>query len=74
MNKDLLEGPAMPTRAWVVAPGGTLGERSGGVRGFIGACPDCGSQLAFIGAAPSATCAASRSVGEVVGAAVSAPS
>ena len=48
MNKDLLEGPAMPTRAWVVAPGGTLGERSGGVRGFIGACPDCGSQLAFI--------------------------
>jgi ribonucleoside-diphosphate reductase alpha chain len=44
----LLGGPAAPVRASVPGSDGTAGERAGDAPAFIGACPDCGSQLAFI--------------------------
>ena len=53
IQQDLLGGtvasPA-PVRASIATPtlDGTLAERAGEAQDFIGACPDCGSQLAFI--------------------------
>ncbi len=48
IQQDLLGGPAAPVRVSVAASDGTVGERAGDAQDFIGACPDCGSQLAFI--------------------------
>jgi ribonucleoside-diphosphate reductase alpha chain len=50
IQQDLLGGPAAPApvRASATGPGGTADERITEARDFIGACPDCGSQLAFI--------------------------
>jgi len=48
VQQDLLGGPAAPARVSVTGPDGTVGERAGDAQDFIGACPDCGSQLAFI--------------------------
>jgi len=53
IQQDLLGGavaPAAsaPVQAGIPGPEGTAGERAGTVQDFIGACPDCGSQLAFI--------------------------
>src|SRR6266704_4604613 len=52
VQQDLLGGavasaPA-PVQAGIPGPEGTAGERAGAAQEFIGACPDCGSQLAFI--------------------------
>src|SRR5438094_7849901 len=52
IQQDLLGGavasaPA-PVQAGIPGPEGTAGERAGTAQDFIGACPDCGSQLAFI--------------------------
>src|SRR5947199_210759 len=52
IQQDLLAGavasaPA-PVQAGIPGPEGTAGERAGTAQDFIGACPDCGSQLAFI--------------------------
>ena len=52
IQQDLLGGavasaPA-PIQAGIPGPEGTAGERAGAAQDFIGACPDCGSQLAFI--------------------------
>src|SRR5712691_7163697 len=52
IQQDLLGGavastPA-PVEAGIPGPEGTAGERAGTAQDFIGACPDCGSQLAFI--------------------------
>src|SRR2546428_184039 len=52
IQQDLLGGavasaPA-PVQAGIPGPEGTAGERAGTAQEFIGACPDCGSQLAFI--------------------------
>ncbi len=52
IQQDLLGGavasaPA-PVQARIPGPEGTAGERAGTAQDFIGACPDCGSQLAFI--------------------------
>jgi ribonucleoside-diphosphate reductase alpha chain len=47
VQQDLLATPAVP--AIVAGPTGEAVERSAGPeQDFIGACPDCGSQLAFI--------------------------
>jgi ribonucleoside-diphosphate reductase alpha chain len=50
VQQDLLagSGTAAPVRLSVAGPEGTAAERSGEAQDFIGACPDCGSQLAFI--------------------------
>jgi ribonucleoside-diphosphate reductase alpha chain len=54
IQQDLLGGVAAPgalapAREAVAGPEGVAGLRSGGTaQDFIGACPDCGSQLAFI--------------------------
>jgi ribonucleoside-diphosphate reductase alpha chain len=54
IQQDLLGGVAgpsalAPAREAVAGPEGVAGLRAGGVeQAFIGACPDCGSQLAFI--------------------------
>jgi ribonucleoside-diphosphate reductase alpha chain len=54
IQQDLLGGVAgagalAPVREAAGGPEGVAGLRSGGVeQDFIGACPDCGSQLAFI--------------------------
>ena len=50
IQQDLLggSGTAAPVRLSVAGPEGTAAERSGEAQDFIGACPDCGSQLAFI--------------------------
>ena len=47
IQQDLLGGPAAPARVSVPGSDGTAGERAGDAQDFIGACPDCGSQLAF---------------------------
>jgi ribonucleoside-diphosphate reductase alpha chain len=52
IQQDLLGGavasaPA-PVQGSIPGVEGTAGERAGGTQDFIGACPDCGSQLAFI--------------------------
>ena len=52
IQQDLLGGavasvPA-PVPASIPGPDATVGERAGAAQDFIGACPDCGSQLAFI--------------------------
>jgi len=54
IQQDLLGAPGAsapaPVQAGIPGPEGTAGERGGAgpVQDFIGACPDCGSQLAFI--------------------------
>ena len=50
IQQDLLGGTVVPApvRASIVTADGTAGERAGEAQTFIGACPDCGSQLAFI--------------------------
>ena len=53
IQQDLLSGApasAAPVQAGMPGPEGTAGEPggTGGAQDFIGACPDCGSQLAFI--------------------------
>ncbi|HYL21929.1 MAG TPA: vitamin B12-dependent ribonucleotide reductase, partial [Gemmatimonadales bacterium] len=50
IQQDLLGGTVPPTvlRASLATPDGALLERAGEAQAFIGACPDCGSQLAFI--------------------------
>jgi ribonucleoside-diphosphate reductase alpha chain len=50
VQQDLLagSGTAAPVRLSVAGPEGTAVGRSGEAQDFIGACPDCGSQLAFI--------------------------
>ena len=49
IQQDLLGGPVepAPVRASTATPEGTVVERAGESQDFIGACPDCGSQLAF---------------------------
>ena len=50
IQQDLLGGTVPPAavRVSIATPDGTVQERTGEVQHFIGACPDCGSQLAFI--------------------------
>ena len=51
VQQDLLPGggTSVPAREVVAGPGGEAGLRDRGPeQDFIGACPDCGSQLAFI--------------------------
>jgi ribonucleoside-diphosphate reductase alpha chain len=52
VQQDLLSAspsPALPSRDVVSGQGGEALERGAGAsQDFIGACPDCGSQLAFI--------------------------
>jgi ribonucleoside-diphosphate reductase alpha chain len=51
VQQDLLAtagAPAVPGREIVPGQGGEAGLRNGPDEDFIGACPDCGSQLAFI--------------------------
>src|SRR5213083_1959681 len=52
IQQDLLGGAVAsapgPVQAGIPGPEGTAGERAGTAQDFIGACPDCGSQLAFI--------------------------
>jgi len=50
IQQDLLAGTATPApvRASMPMSDGTLAEGAGQPQDFIGACPDCGSQLAFI--------------------------
>jgi len=53
IQQELLAGSAgpavVPAREVITGAEGTLGQREGeGAQDFIGACPDCGSQLAFI--------------------------
>src|SRR6266852_543005 len=53
IQQDLLGGAvasaaSAPVQAGIPGPEGTVGERAGTAQDFIGACPDCGSQLAFI--------------------------
>ncbi|HZH80484.1 MAG TPA: vitamin B12-dependent ribonucleotide reductase [Gemmatimonadales bacterium] len=50
IQQDLLAGTAtpVPVRASIPMPDGTMAEGAGQRQDFIGACPDCGSQLAFI--------------------------
>ena len=53
VQQDLLGGaggaPVVPVREMVTGPEGESTLRAGGFeQDFIGACPDCGSQLAFI--------------------------
>jgi len=53
IQQDLLGSVGAPAQAGIPGPEGTAGERggaggAGAAQDFIGACPDCGSQLAFI--------------------------
>lgn len=50
IQQDLLGGTVAPApvRASGPTPEGALAEHAGEAQDFIGACPDCGSQLAFI--------------------------
>jgi len=53
IQQELLGGAVVasapaPVQAGIPGPEGTAGERAGTAQDFIGACPDCGSQLAFI--------------------------
>jgi len=50
IQQDLLGGTVPPAavRASLATPDGAVLERAGEAQTFIGACPDCGSQLAFI--------------------------
>jgi len=54
IQQDLLSGASAsapaPVQAGMLGAEGTAGEpgATGGAQDFIGACPDCGSQLAFI--------------------------
>jgi ribonucleoside-diphosphate reductase alpha chain len=52
IQQDLLAGgpsAGVPAREVISGAEGALGLREGeGAQDFIGACPDCGSQLAFI--------------------------
>jgi ribonucleoside-diphosphate reductase alpha chain len=54
IQQDLLGGAPVsgsaPVQAGIPGPDGTASERggTGAAQDFIGACPDCGSQLAFI--------------------------
>src|SRR5204863_404666 len=47
VQQDLLGGAVAPASAHAAAAEGTVSERTGEAQDFIGACPDCGSQLAF---------------------------
>ena len=47
IQQDLLGGAVAPASAHAAAAEGTVSERTGEAQDFIGACPDCGSQLAF---------------------------
>ncbi len=48
IQQDLLGAPAAPVRVTAAASDGAIAELAGDALDFIGACPDCGSQLAFI--------------------------
>ncbi len=51
IQQDLLATagvPPVPSREIVAGPSGELLGRGGEAQDFLGACPDCGSQLAFI--------------------------
>ncbi len=50
IQQDLLGGvvPPAAVRVSIETPDGTVPERASEAQHFIGACPDCGSQLAFI--------------------------
>ncbi len=48
IQQDLLGAPAAPVRVTAAASDGAVAELAGDAQDFIGACPDCGSQLAFI--------------------------
>jgi ribonucleoside-diphosphate reductase alpha chain len=52
VQQDLLAGPgapAVPVRETIGGTGGAAVLRAGGLeQDFMGACPDCGSQLAFV--------------------------
>ncbi len=49
IQQELLPGVAdVPVAERVAQPGGELLERQSTGQDFIGACPDCGSQLAFV--------------------------
>src|SRR5437868_1500799 len=47
VQQDLLGGAVAPVPVHVSAAEGAVSERAGEGQDFIGACPDCGSQLAF---------------------------
>src|SRR5437763_1741088 len=47
VQQDLLGGAVAPAPVRVAAAEGAVSERTGEGQDFIGACPDCGSQLAF---------------------------
>ena len=47
VQQDLLGGAVAPAAVRAVAAEGAVSERSAEGQDFIGACPDCGSQLAF---------------------------
>jgi ribonucleoside-diphosphate reductase alpha chain len=47
VQQDLLGGAVAPAPVRVSAAEGAVSEHSGDGQAFIGACPDCGSQLAF---------------------------
>ncbi|HEV2750654.1 MAG TPA: vitamin B12-dependent ribonucleotide reductase [Gemmatimonadales bacterium] len=48
IQQDLLGVPPEAARASIATLDGAALERAGEAQDFIGACPDCGSQLAFI--------------------------
>src|SRR5437660_11034620 len=50
VQQDLLEStPAVPSREMMGGPDGAAAQRSdNAAQDFMGACPDCGSQLAFV--------------------------
>jgi len=48
IQQDLLGAAAAPVRVTAAASDGAIAELAGDALDFIGACPDCGSQLAFI--------------------------
>jgi ribonucleoside-diphosphate reductase alpha chain len=48
IQQDLLGVAPEAVRASIATPDGAALERAGEAQDFIGACPDCGSQLAFI--------------------------
>ena len=47
VQQDLLGGAVAPAPVRISAAEGVVSERAGEGQDFIGACPDCGSQLAF---------------------------
>jgi ribonucleoside-diphosphate reductase alpha chain len=48
IQQELIPGVAQPVAERIVQSGGEVLERESHDQDFIGACPDCGSQLAFV--------------------------